>query len=257
MYPVRQSEFTGMGDDATQVLAHGTSHSNIAHNFYLQTAADLGLVGLGLYLTVIVGFFAVGLRALSTLTDGLRKTVLIGCLAAMAGQVLDAFGSPAYNFGAVSLFQWVLLGLGMFSAGLGGRSTALGASYEGLAGTLRFSTATARRVQIALGAAAALAIMTQIVPTMKAAYAQTCQVGDNAFVVHGLQGQDTGSAITRGQQIDVVADFNGSPATGTTFTISGSTRLVTVTPYSGPRFDVMRNNALGEWIGHCHSYLYG
>jgi len=144
VYPVRQSEFTGMGDDATQVLAHGTSHSNIAHNFYLQTAADLGLVGLALYLAVLVGFFAVGLGALSTMTDGLRKTVLIGCLAAMAGQVLDAFGSPAYNFGAVSLFQWVLLGLGMFAAGLGARSFSANASFDTETRNTRFSTVAAR-----------------------------------------------------------------------------------------------------------------
>ncbi len=246
VYPVRQSEFTGMGDDATQVLAHGTSHSNIAHNFYLQTAADLGLVGLGLYLAAIIGFFAVGLRALTTMTDGLRKTVLIGCLAAMAGQVLDAFGSPAYNFGAVSLFQWVLLGLGMFAAGLGARSSSITASGESEVRSTRFSTVAKRRLQIALGTAAALGIMSQIVPTMKAAYAQTCTVADNSFVVRGLQGQDTGTVITNGQRINLVAYFNNSIATGTTFTISGRTNLVTVQTYNGPRFDVIRNSIPGN-----------
>ncbi len=246
VYPVRQSEFTGMGDDATQVLAHGTSHSNIAHNFYLQTAADLGLVGLALYLAVLVGFFAVGLRALATMTDGLRKTVLLGCLAAMTGQVLDAFGSPAYNFEAVSLFQWVLLGLGMFAAGLGARSSSIAGSADGEVRNTRFSTVAKRRVQIALGSAAALAVMTQIVPTMKAAYAQTCQVGNKAFVVQGLQGQDTGAVITSGQRINLVAYLNGRPAGGTTFVISGRTNLVTVQTYNGPRFDVIRNRMPGN-----------
>lgn len=246
VYPVRQSEFTGMGDDATQVLAHGTSHSNIAHNFYLQTAAELGLVGLGLYLAVIAGFFVVGLRALATMTDGLRRTVLIGCLAAMAGQVLDAFGSPAYNFSAVSLFQSVLLGLGMFAAGVGGRGSSFTRGREEEARNTRFSTKAARRVQIALGAAAALAIMTQIVPTMKAAYAQTCQVSNNAFVVRGLQGQDTGTTITNGQVVRLAAYFNNTPANGTTFTISGNTNLVNVQTFGNmPRFFVTRNSTPG------------
>lgn len=246
VYPVLQSQWTGMGDDATQVLAHGTSHSNIAHNFYLQTAADLGLVGLALYLAVLVGFFAIGLRALATITDGLRKTVLIGCLAAMAGQVLDAFGSPAYNFASVSLFQWVLLGLGMFAAGLGMRA---GSAFEhGASETrnTRFSTKMARRVQIAVGSAAALAIMTQIMPTMKAAYAQTCTVGNNSFVVRGLQGEDTGATITSGQTIRLSATFNGRPANGTTFTITGNTNLVNTQTFGSlPRFYVMRNNTPG------------
>ncbi len=245
VYPVRQSEFTGMGDDATQVLAHGTSHSNIAHNFYLQTAADLGLVGLALYLVAIAGFFAVGLRSLATMTDGLRKTVLIGCLAALSGQVLDAFGSPAYNFGAVSLFQWVLLGLGMFAAGLGARSSSITGSGDGEVRNTRFSTVGVRRVQIALGTAAALVIMTQIVPTMKAAYAQTCQVRNNAFVVRGLQGQDTGVTITNGQVIRLAATYNGTPANNTMFTIAGSTNLVTVQTVGSTRYYVTRNNTSG------------
>jgi len=246
VYPVRQSEFTGMGDDATQVLAHGTSHSNIAHNFYLQTAADLGLVGLALYLTVLVGFFAVGLRSLATMTDGLRKVVLMGCLAAMVGQALDAFGSPAYNFGAVSLFQWVLLGLGMFAAGLGARSSSFTGSGDSEARHTRFSTVGKRRLQIALGSAAALAIMTQIVPTMKAAYAQTCTVGNNSFVVRGLQGQDTGTTITRGQTLRLAAFFNNAAAKGTTFVLSGNTNLVDVQSFnSQARIFITRNNTAG------------
>lgn len=115
-YPVREAAWTFSGDSAARVLARGTSHSNLAHNFYLQTAAEIGVVGLGLYVAAILAFFAAGLRALASLETGLRKTVLVGALAAMAGQVIDAFGSPAYNFASVSLFQWALMGLGMFAA---------------------------------------------------------------------------------------------------------------------------------------------
>jgi hypothetical protein len=63
-------------------------------------------------------FFIVGVRALGKLKDGTRKMVLVGVLAAMAGQVVDSITSPSYNIASVSLIQWMLMGIGMFAAGV-------------------------------------------------------------------------------------------------------------------------------------------
>jgi hypothetical protein len=117
-FPYIASKFTAAAQPYALVSSNGANLTNIAHNYYLQTAAETGLIGLGLYVAMIVTFFIVGLRALATLKDSSRRIVLIGVLAAMAGQVVDAVTSPSYNIASISLFQWVLMGIGMFAAGV-------------------------------------------------------------------------------------------------------------------------------------------
>jgi O-antigen ligase len=117
-FPYIAAKLTPVAASATTVANFGANLRNIAHNYYLQTAAETGLVGLGLYLGMVVTFFTVGVRALGKLQDGTRKMVLIGVLAAMAGQVVDAATSPSYNIASVSMFQWLLMGVGMFAAGV-------------------------------------------------------------------------------------------------------------------------------------------
>jgi len=117
-FPYLAAKYTTVAASGSYVAAHGVNLRNIAHNYYLQTAAETGLVGLGLYVSMIVTFFIVGVRALGKLKDGTRKMVLMGVLAAMAGQVVDAITSPSYNVVSVSLFQWLLMGIGMFAAGV-------------------------------------------------------------------------------------------------------------------------------------------
>jgi O-antigen ligase len=117
-YPYLAANHTSVAASGAYVAAHGINLNNIAHNFYLQTAAETGLVGLGLYVGMVATFFVVGVRALRNLKDGTRKMVLVGVLAAMAGQVVDAITSPSYNIASVSLFQWLLMAIGMFAAGV-------------------------------------------------------------------------------------------------------------------------------------------
>lgn len=117
-FPFLASKFTSVAPNAAYVTHYGVTLRNVAHNYYLQMAAETGLVGLGIYVGVVVTFFTVGLRALGKLQDGTRKMVLIGVLAAMAGQVVDAMASPSYNLASVSMIQWLLMGVGMFAAGV-------------------------------------------------------------------------------------------------------------------------------------------
>jgi hypothetical protein len=92
--------------------AAGPNLSLNAHNYYLQTLTETGAVGLGLYLWTVMGFFTAGLRAYRRKGSPFRSLVLVACLAAVAGQVVDALANPAYQFVDVSLFFWAVLGLG-------------------------------------------------------------------------------------------------------------------------------------------------
>ncbi len=111
-WPVMQGRWTHQGDDVSEVLGAGTGHSNLAHNFWAQWAAETGGVGLALHLGVLAAFLLAGLRALPRL-DRERRTLLLGCLAAAAAGGVDMAGAPSYTFPGVSSLFWVTLGLGV------------------------------------------------------------------------------------------------------------------------------------------------
>jgi O-antigen ligase len=92
--------------------AIGPTLSRQAHNEYLQVSAELGLVGLGLYLWILGAFFACGMGTLRGRPRGVRRLILMGCLAALAGQMIDALSNPAWRFADVSFLFWLMLGLG-------------------------------------------------------------------------------------------------------------------------------------------------
>lgn len=76
----------------------------------------------------------------------------------------------------------------------------------------------------------------------------TVTIGNNSFVVRGLQGQGNGSILAPFSQyptVKLITYLNGKTAYGTTFSISGRTDLVTTRTYDGPRFDITRNGVSG------------
>lgn len=91
------------------------SLSSEAHSFYLQTAAEIGLTGLGLYLAALAAFARLGLHRLGRHRRPLREQdgLLIASLSALAGQGIDAVASPSWQFPEVSFFFWAVLGLGL------------------------------------------------------------------------------------------------------------------------------------------------
>jgi len=96
-----------------QVKTVGADLASVPHNEYLQIAAELGLVGLGLYLAVLAGFFVRGFKALSRIGSDTRKWMLIACMGAIAAQCVDALGNPGWRFADVSPLFWLILGTGM------------------------------------------------------------------------------------------------------------------------------------------------
>lgn len=91
--------------------------SEEAHNFYLQTAAEAGLIGLSLYGAVLAAFVFQGLRHLRRQTrrsrSASRDALIIASLSVVAGQAVDAIASPSWQFAEASFLFWALLGVGM------------------------------------------------------------------------------------------------------------------------------------------------
>jgi len=111
-YPFHQASANGPGSSPAVVAMAGVSLDEQAHNEYVQMAVELGLVGLVLYLLLLASFFAKAVQALGQLPDGRRKLVLLGCMAGVVAQMVDAIGNPAWRYPQCSLFFWLLLGLG-------------------------------------------------------------------------------------------------------------------------------------------------
>lgn len=85
-----------------------------AHNCYLQIAAEMGIVGLIIFLSIIILFFYLGLRSLSSIRG--EKTfswyVLLASLSALLGYAVQmAVDTIFYSLDLGMLF-WMLLGLG-------------------------------------------------------------------------------------------------------------------------------------------------
>ena len=92
------------------------SLSEEAHDFYLQTAAETGLFGLGLYGSALTTFVLQGLRRLRQTRrhhSSTQSALVIASLSLVAGQAVDALASPSWQFGEASLPFWALLGLGL------------------------------------------------------------------------------------------------------------------------------------------------
>jgi O-antigen ligase len=111
-YPFHQSPAAGAGSRPAVVAMVGVSLDEQAHNEYVQMAVEQGIVGLFLYLLVLASFFAKAIRGLRRLPNGQRKLVLLGCMAGVVAQMVDAIGNPAWRYPQCSLFFWLLLGLG-------------------------------------------------------------------------------------------------------------------------------------------------
>lgn len=113
LYPVYQREFTGQG---AAIAGEGggirVSLAEQAHNFYLQTAAELGVPGLLFTLATFVCFLQAGLSRVGHMEAGIRRTLLMGSMAAVVAFMVDALASPSWQYGHTSMFLWLVLGLG-------------------------------------------------------------------------------------------------------------------------------------------------
>lgn len=111
-FPVVHQPWTRTGHRAGEVYADGPNIEDEAHNSYLQLWAELGAVGLALWLASLGAFLGGGVRALRRHpARSPAQWILVGCLSAIAGQMVDALANPAWQFGQIALPLWLVLGL--------------------------------------------------------------------------------------------------------------------------------------------------
>lgn len=112
MYPVHQYKFTGSGQPITNTSGE-VSLASQAHNFYLQTGAEIGLPGLVLWLIVLLTFIATASMRIPKMDGGIRRTLLIASVGSVVAFSVDALSSPSWQFGQISIFLWLIMGIGI------------------------------------------------------------------------------------------------------------------------------------------------
>ena len=114
-YPFWQSQYTHSGIPMASLGGDQNIRPSLweqAHNTYLQTAAELGIPGLLLFIALLSTFLGMGLQRVIGMDNGIRRTLLLGSLGSIVAFAFDGFGSPAWQFGQVSMFFWLILGIG-------------------------------------------------------------------------------------------------------------------------------------------------
>lgn len=110
-FPLVQKQYTGQGIEVS-ATATGSLAEN-AHNFYLQTAAELGIPGALLFVGILGAFLVSGISRVGKMDAGIRRTMLMGSIAAIVAFSLDALSSPSWQYGQVAMFFWMILGTGV------------------------------------------------------------------------------------------------------------------------------------------------
>ncbi|HZO89658.1 MAG TPA: O-antigen ligase family protein [Chthonomonadaceae bacterium] len=112
-YPVYQYPYTLMGRPGIAVLHTRPTLAEMAHQVWLQTAAEQGLIGVSLFAGIVLTFLVSGLRRLRSMEPGIRRTLLLACMAGMVGFTIDGLSNPAWQFAQISMFFWLILGTGV------------------------------------------------------------------------------------------------------------------------------------------------
>lgn len=110
-YLLLQGFWTNMGDGPEQVMQNGTGHQNIAHNHYVQWAADTGTIGLFLFLMSVFAMSYYAIRALMIARKNEDKILIIGCLSSLTAALVEVMGSPAFQFCGVWTIFWSIAGI--------------------------------------------------------------------------------------------------------------------------------------------------
>ena len=114
LYPYYQKDYTQEGMPIARMNG-APSLGEQAHNNYLQTAAELGLPGLLLMVAAPVMFLIAGFRRLGQLEPGMRRSLLMGSMGSVVAFAVDAYASPSWQCGQVSMFFWLIMGIGVAS----------------------------------------------------------------------------------------------------------------------------------------------
>ncbi|MEA3312760.1 MAG: tetratricopeptide repeat protein [Caldisericota bacterium] len=81
------------------------------HNEYLQLGAEIGMLGLGIFLWLLITYFNYGIKLLKRLKDEYKQGIAIGLMGGVVAVLIDAvFGFPLHLPATLVLF-WLFIGL--------------------------------------------------------------------------------------------------------------------------------------------------
>lgn len=103
-----QAEFFKQGENRS-LYPHGFADK--AHNEYLQLWAEIGIVGLGIFIWLIISYFSCGIKILRKIKDEYKQGIIIGLMGSVVAVLIDGlFGFPLHLPATVILF-WLVLAL--------------------------------------------------------------------------------------------------------------------------------------------------
>jgi len=96
-------------EENRSIYPHGVAAK--AHNEYLQLWAELGIVGLGIFIWLIISYFNYGFKTLRKIKNNYKQGVIIGLMGSIVVFLVDAiFWFPMHQPANIVLF-WLILGL--------------------------------------------------------------------------------------------------------------------------------------------------
>ncbi|MCG9133278.1 O-antigen ligase family protein [Candidatus Poribacteria bacterium] len=98
-------------EDVALVGSYTAQYQLGAHSEYLQVMAELGIVGLGIWVWLNLAFLRYGFRALKTIDDGFYRAVVIGLMAAEISLMVHFTVNNLLNGDAVGVPFWGIYGL--------------------------------------------------------------------------------------------------------------------------------------------------
>jgi O-antigen ligase/Tfp pilus assembly protein PilF len=103
-----QAKFFDQGENR-RLYPYGIADK--VHNEYLQLWVELGIIGLGIFLWLIITYFNYGIKLLKRLKDEYKQGIVIGLMGGVVAVLIDAiFGFPLHLPATLVLF-WLFIGL--------------------------------------------------------------------------------------------------------------------------------------------------
>ncbi len=112
----------------------GTPVTSHAHNEFFEIACEMGVLGLGTFLWLLVTFFRSG-QTLTAQSDRRDRTLTIGLLSGIGGLLVNNLVGVNLRFPASGIFLWLLMGVVM--AGMPDKSGNYRMNLTGFIGHLR------------------------------------------------------------------------------------------------------------------------
>ena len=98
-------------EDVALVGSYTAQYQLGAHSEYLQVMAELGVVGLGVWIWLNFAFLRYGFRALRTIADGFYRSIVIGLMAAEISLMVHFTVNNLLNGDAIGVPFWGIYGL--------------------------------------------------------------------------------------------------------------------------------------------------